>query len=37
MIEYIAVVHVNQYIFMIKIAKSNLGRTINKHAKPFLP
>ena len=37
MIKNIAVIHVNQFIFVIKIAKYNLGRTINKSARPFQP
>ena len=31
------VVHVNYYIFVVKIAKYNLGRTINKCATPLQP
>ena len=34
-VENIAIVHVNQYVFVVKIAKYNLERTINKCARPF--
>ena len=37
MTENIAVVHVNQYIFVVKVAKYSLGMTINKCARSFQP